>query len=129
MERKDERGELVAADDLTAGAVVLRLEGPVAPGEAVSAADRAAAGPLGGDRWLIPSGPAGRLGRAADPSCAVAESLEVVTLRPLARGEALTLPPGLPAGAEGPSAAAAAHLRVGAVSGKGRGVFAGRRFR
>jgi hypothetical protein len=131
LRRDDGRYRLVAAADLAAEVVVARYDGPVVPLAAVPAADRARALARGEDRWLIPAGPAYHLDLADDPNCDISDNLAVVTLRPVGGGEALTVRPPAPAAPSveaHPAQAAFPDLEVRPVPGKGRGVFARRRF-
>jgi uncharacterized protein len=135
LRRDGPRWALVAADDVAPGVVVARLDGPIVPWEAVPDSERAGAIPQGEGRWLVPSGVSRHLGRADVPSCAVGEGLEVISVRSILRGEELrigwaSLFPHPPAPfLQEREGEGCRNLRIGAVPGKGRGVFAGRALR
>jgi len=82
---------LAAARPLPAGAVVARFEGPIVPTDAVPDSERAYVLWLGDDRWMIPQSPARYLNHSCAPNCRVLDDDTVVTLRPVARHEELTI--------------------------------------
>jgi hypothetical protein len=82
---------LFATADLSAGTAVARFEGPVVPWRDVPAAEVRHAVLIAGDRWLVPASSARFVNHSCAPNCTVDDDLAVVTARPVAAGEQLTI--------------------------------------
>ena len=82
---------VVALADLPPFERVCVFMGPRMPYEAVPDAERRYALGLPDGSWLVPEGPARYVNHGCEPNCEVWEDLAVVTIRPVARGEQLTI--------------------------------------
>ena len=83
---------LVAKCDLAAGTVVAKFDGPlVASFAEVPEQEVRYAILIGPDQWLIPHSAARFINHACDPNCRVNDELEVVTRRPVKKGDELTI--------------------------------------
>ena len=83
--------KVVATENLPAGVSVGIYAGPIVPWAAVPPEEIRYAAHVESDRWLIPETDARFINHSCDASCVVFDSLAVVTVRPVSRGEELTV--------------------------------------
>lgn len=83
---------LFATNNLPAGTVVEKYDGPIATRETVPDEEMPYVVRLGNGQWLMPKSNARFLNYSCEPNCTVTDTLEVVTNRPVAKGELLTVP-------------------------------------
>jgi uncharacterized protein len=79
-----------ATEDLPAGTRVCRYEGRAVAWADVPE-DEVAHVIKHGDRWIVPGAPARFVNHGCEPNCDVDDDLAVVTLRPIAAGEELSI--------------------------------------
>lgn len=83
---------LVATTNLKAGIAVARFEGPLVNSfAAVPESEVCYAILIAENEWLIPESNARFLNHSCNPNCIVDDNLEAVTIRPVERGEELTI--------------------------------------
>jgi hypothetical protein len=82
---------LIAAETVEEGTVVERLEGRAVPLTKISDSDIRYAFELDDDRWIVPQSDARYISHSCDPNCYISSKLEVLTLRKVLKGEALTV--------------------------------------
>jgi hypothetical protein len=82
---------LVAAQNVPAGVVVAKFEGPHVAAAEVPPSEICYALWLAGDDWLIPTSSARYANHSCRANCRVNDDLEVVTVRAACAGEELTI--------------------------------------
>jgi len=82
---------LFAKDNFEEAIVVDRAEGQILPYNKIPAEQLRHAFEIGDNRWIIPRNSIQHVNHSCDPNCYLSDSLELTTLRPVQKGEELTI--------------------------------------
>ena len=82
---------LFASKNLGEEAVVDGLEGLIVPYKKIPVAELRNALEIDDNRWVIPRNSTRYVNHSCDPNCYLSEDLELITLRPVRKGEELTI--------------------------------------
>lgn len=82
---------LFAAEDLDKDTAVEKLEGRVVRYDQIPEREIRYAFEIGNDRWIVPTNAARFINHSCEPNCYLSESLEVLTVRNVGKGEELTI--------------------------------------